>query len=471
MDQMKADLASLPAVLDVARQIAGNFWDESEKRPVAVVDVPPLDHHSLPETGNGAASAMALFQKDVLPHFSASIGPRYFGFVTGGTTPAALAGDWLASAVDQNPSSPGDSIASDLIDRTVKMLLDLFRLPEQDFDGALTTGATAANLLGMTTAREWCAAKAGVDVTADGMAALGPVQVFSACPHASLIKVLGIAGIGRNAWVPVGRVGDSEAMDPAALDAALGQSGNPHKIVVASAATVTANDFDDLEQIADICEKHGAWLHVDGAFGIFARCLPELAHLTKGIERADSITADGHKWLNVPYDCGIFFTRHTDLLERAYGVNAAYLKTEAEAPTYGHRGVENSQRLRALPVWMTLQAYGRKGIEDIVRANCAFAEQLGDWIEASGDFELLCPVKLNVVTFRARFEGADSDAKNAALLRSLNRSGKVFCTPGAMNGNGGIRAAISNWRTADGDLDITINALSEALAAVREMAP
>ena len=126
----------------------------------------------------------------------------------------------------------------------------------------------------MTTAREWCARKAGVDVTADGMAALGPVKIFSACPHASLIKVLGITGIGRNAWVPVGNLGNSEAMDPDSLDQILAASDDPHKIVVASAATVTANDFDDLVRISEICRKYDAWLHVDAAFGIFARCLP-----------------------------------------------------------------------------------------------------------------------------------------------------------------------------------------------------
>ncbi|RED49801.1 pyridoxal phosphate-dependent decarboxylase family protein [Aestuariispira insulae] len=466
MDQMKADLSSLPAVLDVARKIACDFWDESAKRPAAVVEVPSIDHWQLPETGPGAAAALGIFQKEILPHFSASVGPRYFGFVTGGATPAALAGDWLAGATDQNPASPGDSIAADLIDQTVKMLLDLFHLPQGAFDGALTTGATAANLLGLTTGREWCARNAGIDVTNDGMTALGPVQVFSACPHASLIKVLGISGIGRKAWVPVGRIGESEAMDPEALDAALAASDNPNKIVVASTGTVTANDFDDLEAIADICERNGAWLHVDAAFGIFARCLPEMAPLAKGLERADSITADGHKWLNVPYDCGIFFTRHIDLLERAHGVHAAYLKTEAEAPTYGHRGVENSQRLRALPAWMTLQAYGRKGVEDIVRVNCSFAAQLGAWIDASDAYELLCPVKLNVVTFRGRFTDSDQDRMNADLLRAINRDGRIFCTPGVMNGQSGIRAAISNWRTDDADLDIAITALSEVHATL-----
>ena len=183
--------------------------------------------------------------------------------------------------------------------------------------------------------------------------------------------------------------------------------------------------------------------------------------MVAGLELADSITADGHKWLNVPYDSGIFFTRHVDLLEAAHGVVAPYLKTQATAPTYMNRSVENSQRFRALPAWMTLQAYGREGVEDIVRRNCEFAESLGRWIGESPDFELLCPVQLNVVTFRGRYEEEVSTDRNAALLKALNADGRIFCTPGAMNGKDGIRAAISNWRTDDADLDVTIAALSE----------
>ena len=461
MEQMKADLASLPAIMDMAKQISQKFWEVSADKPVANLEEPSLAHHNLPQTAGGAAEAMALFQKDILPYLANSIGPRYFGFVTGGVTPAALAGDWLTTAIDQNPASPGDSIASTLIQRTIQLMLELFHLPVDEFDGALTSGATSANLLAMTTAREWCARKAGVDVTADGMAALGSVKIFSACPHASLIKVLGITGIGRNAWVPVGNLGNSEAMDPDSLDQILAASDDPHKIVVASAATVTANDFDDLLRISEICRKHDAWLHVDAAFGIFARCLPEKQHLAAGLELADSITADGHKWLNVPYDSGIFFTRHVNLLESAHGVVAPYLKTQATAPTYMNRSVENSQRFRALPAWMTLQAYGREGVEDIVRRNCEFAKSLGRWIEESADFELLCPVQLNVVTFRGRYGEEVSTDRNATLLKALNADGRIFCTPGAMNGKDGIRAAISNWRTDDADLDITIAALSE----------
>ncbi|WP_259782795.1 pyridoxal phosphate-dependent decarboxylase family protein [Aestuariispira ectoiniformans] len=437
-------------------------------RAAAVVPSPVLTKGPLPEEGVGLDGAMAQYQAEIEPYLSASAGSRYFGFVTGGVTPAALVGDWLASAVDQNPPNPGESIAPSVTDATIGQLLDLFDLPREQFDGCFTTGATAANFLSLIAAREWWADKLGVDVTGDGMAALPDLKIFSACPHSSMVKVMGLSGVGRNALVPVDQLPQSEAMDPEALDKALLESDASAKIVVASAGTVTATDFDDLNRIADICASHDAWLHVDGAFGLFARCLPEMAGRVAGIERADSITADFHKWLNVPYDCGLFLTRHVEALEKANAMDVAYLKIEGEAPTYMNRSLENSQRFRALPVWMTLQAYGRDGVRDVVRRNCSFAAKLADWIEQAEGFELLTPVKLNVVCFRALFDTDDQDAANKAFLQTLNEAGSIFCTPGALFGKAGVRAAISNWRTTEDDLPVTFKALEEAHAATAQ---
>ena len=354
--------------------------------------------------------------------------------------------------------------------RTLDFLKDLFDLPRAAFDGSFTTGATASNLLGLTTAREWCADAIGVNAAEAGMRGLPPIPVLSACPHASMIKVLSIAGFGRNALVPVGRLPGSEAMDPAALDAALGAQGDGPKIVVASAGTVTMTDFDDLNAVADICAKHGAWLHVDAAFGIFARCLPALAGLAAELERADSITGDCHKWLNVPYDSGFFFTRRGDLLERAQGLSAAYLATGAAEPAMMSRTVESSQRFRALPTWMTLIAYGREGVQDVVRANCAQAAALAAWVAAAPGFVLLCPARLNVVVLAvAEADGTPaSTARNGALLAALARGGRVFATPGSVGAHAGIRMCFSNWMTEDADLPIIFNALSTARLEIDE---
>ena len=409
---------------------------------------------------------MEAFAREVAPYLSGSIGPRYLGFVTGGVTPAALAGDWLAAAVDQNLGSSGDSIATRISLETLSWLLDLFELSENRFAGVFTTGATASNFLALLTALEWAGERVGVSPGQKGLHALPPVSVFSATPHASFIKIIGIAGVGRRAWRKVGTLPGREAMDPDDLDRLLGESGSGAKIVVASAGTVTTTDFDDLHRIADICAERDAWLHVDGAFGIFARCVGELAPLAAGLERAHSITGDAHKWLNVPYDCGFYFTQRMDLLERSCGVVAAYLDTGATEPAFMNRGVENSQRFRALPAWFTLKAYGREGVMATVESCCRHARTLGAWIERSEDYELLAPVRLNVVAFRGvPPQSADPATFNSELLSRLNAGGKVFMTPGAFGGKKGIRAAFSNWSTDDGDLETIIRALREARRA------
>ena len=465
MNAMREDYDRLEEVFAAASAGAAAFHRDLAERPVAADytdQIKPTE--ALPEKGDGALAALKRFKVEIAPGLSGSVGPRYLGLVTGGATPAALAGDWLAASVDQNLALPGDSIATAITLRTLDFLKDLFDLPREAFEGSFTTGATGSNLLGLTTAREWCAEKAGVSAAEVGMQGLPAIPVFSACPHASMIKVLSVTGFGRNALVPVARLPGSEAMDASALDAALGEQADGPKIVVASAGTVTMTDFDDLNAVADICARHDAWLHVDAAFGAFARCLPELAELAAGLERADSIAGDCHKWLNVPYDSGFFFTRRGDLLERAQGLSAAYLATGSAEPAMMSRTIESSQRFRALPAWMTLVAYGREGVEDVVRANCAQASKLAAWIEAEPGFTLLCPARLNVVVLSVTEEdGTPASAeRNGALLAALARGGTVFASPGAVGEHAGIRMCFSNWMTDDADLPIIFEAFTLA---------
>lgn len=427
-----------------------------------------LEPSLLNEEGDGLAETLENFGRDILPMMSASPGPRYLGFVTGGTNPAALAGDWLVSALDQNVASHGEGgIAPYVSEDALGMLLDLFELDRGVFGGTFTTGATASNLLSIAAAREFFAEKAGVIGAKEGHSALPPIRVFSACPHASFMKVMGISGVGRDALVPVVRLPGTEAMDPDDLDRLMTEAGEGvAKMVVASAATVTGNDFDDFSAIAGIARKHGAWLHVDAAFGLFARLSDRFRHLCEGIELADSITCDGHKWLNVPYDCAFFFTRRMDLLEKAFGVTAVYLSNNSGRPGAMSLGVENSQRFRALPVWFTLKAYGRAGVRAVVENNCSAASFLGRWLDEDDGYELLYPVKLNVVVFRGAFK-VDADQENIELLERLNASGKVFFTPGEWEGKRGIRAAFSNWMTGPDDLKIICDTLKSVRADMR----
>ncbi len=424
------------------------FESDLASRPVACVNDPHPPPEDLPESGIGVAASIDRFEAEVAPHLSASPGPKYWGFVTGGVTPAALAADWLTSAVDQNVALPGDSIASAVEARALDWLLQLFSLPDA-FSGVLTSGATSANLLGSLCARQYAGLRQSIDVARQGLHGVR-TAVFSATPHASMVKGLGFAGFGRDNITTIRCRAGSEAMDIADLRLAMQRSANPGKIVIASAGTVTGTDYDDFDAVADLCAAHGAWLHVDAAFGLFAVLDPEKKPWLRGVERADSLTADCHKWLNVPYDSGVFFTRHEEILLDVCGVSAPYLTVSSDTPAFMNRGIENSRRFRALPIWLSLLAYGREGVREWVQDNCRQAEAFAAWINAAGAYELLTPCRLNVVFFRP----TDADqATVARCLNDINSSGEVFMSPGLAKGRAGIRAAFSNWRTRTSDVE------------------
>ena len=468
---MRNDYEHLNEILAAARDIALDFHSGLRDRPVAspVTSMAPA---GLRDEGAGAAGALRRFSELVAPHLSASVGPRYLGYVTGGATPAALAGDWLAAAVDQNPPSPGDSIAPALTNRTIEMMADLFDLPfgEGGFDGSFTSGALGANVLGAVCFREWAGRRSDVDVTAHGVGALTDIEIFTASPHVTMLKALGLVGLGRQSFVRVQPVQGREAMNVDDLQRCLERSTASNRVVIASTGIVSTGDWEDVNAIADLCDRYDAWLHVDGAFGLYARCSPRFAAMAAGLERARSITTDCHKWLNVPYDCGLFLTRDLDLLEDAMRLTAPYLETDDPAPTYLNRGIESSQRFRALPVWMTLEAYGRSGVRAMIERSCDLAAALGQRLEALDGYELLAPVPLNIVLFRGWF-GSDehSNARQRALMQAINATGKVFLTPGKFGDKQGIRAAFSNWMTAEEDIDIIVDALVQARSALDKL--
>ncbi len=458
-----ADHAALPNLLAEAQAQAVAFLQALPARPAAA---PPIDlgAATLPESGVGAAAALRAFRERIAPYLSGSAGPRYLGLVTGGSTPAALAADWLVSAYDQNVSNAVGSAAAGVEAQALDMLRQLFDLPA-DFAGVLVTGGTMANFVGLAAGRQWAGEAMGVDVAEEGLAAAPDIAVFAATPHASAVKALAMLGLGRRSVRRVATLPGREAMDVDALRAALAAHGTP-AIVVASACTVNTADFDDVAAVAEIARAHNAWLHVDAAFGLFARVTPAKADLARGVELADSVAADGHKWLNVPYDCGFTFCRRLDVQERVFRVAAPYLSgLGGNAPDFLNRGPENSQRFRALPVWMTLMAYGREGYREIVERNCRVAASLGAWLEGSPLFELLAPVRLNVVCFRLSeraLGGQPHDAATARLVDRLHQDGRVFVTPTTYGGGPAVRAAVSNWSTTDTDLAIVCAALEAA---------
>jgi glutamate/tyrosine decarboxylase-like PLP-dependent enzyme len=441
----------LPVLLDTAAAIARQFLDGINDRPVqpgAVI----LPEARLPELGVGTQAVLEQLRDTVLPALTGSAGPRYLGFVTGGGTPAALAADWITSAVDNN-ASDASSVAAVTIERqAIAMLVDLLSLPEATA-GWFVSGATMANVVGLATGRQWLGEARGVDVSEDGASALPGLRILSATPHASAVKAAAVLGIGRRAVQQVATVSGTERIDVAALAAALHESDQP-TIIIANAGTVTTTAFDDLSAVGALAARHRAWLHVDGAFGLFATLLPSHAHQLTGLHLADSICGDAHKWLNVPYDSGFALTRHAEVQSRVFRNAASYFFAAGPIPDPFHFVPENSRRLRALPVWASLLAYGRSGVADIVAECCACASSLGAWITAHPELDLLAPVELNIVAFRlgdALMAGRDEATVTGAFLSAVAATGDVFLTPGAYGGRRGARAAFSNWRTTLGD--------------------
>ncbi|MDY7093204.1 MAG: pyridoxal-dependent decarboxylase [Acidobacteriota bacterium] len=458
---INSDRQDLPALLAKAQAEALRFLDGLDTHPVAH-DVPLIDPLGLPEVGVGADAALDILRERYGPWWSGSPGPRYFGFVTGGATPAALVGDWLASAYDQNLSDAGESGARQLALDALGMVRSLLGLPDT-FQGAFVTGATASSTVALAAARQWVGRERGTDVTTDGVHALGPVVVLSGTAHSSISKALSIVGLGRSALQAVPVLPEREAVDVSALGDALAEveaNGSGPAIVVANSGTVNTCDFDDLQAIASLRDQYRFWLHVDGAFGAVAAASPRYRALLDGLEGADSITVDAHKWLNVPYDCGVVLTQHLELQGAAFQSAGAYLPPEVAPDTFLHLTPENSQRLRALSVWMTLAAYGSDGYSRMVERCCDLAAQLGKRIESSDAFRLLAPVRLNGVCFT--LSGEPSTAAVGAFLTRLRESGAAFLTGTTYRGVPAARVSITNWRTEEADLEATWTAMLQA---------
>ncbi len=394
--------------------------------PDLETQIAALNEPSLPDTGQGLSATVSEFKSRIAPGLSNTAGPRAFPWVIGGVTPAALLGALYQIQFDPINMVSGASIGPKFENETINLLLDLFQLSRENFTGTLTTGATASNLSGLACARQWWGLQHDVNIAEIGMNNLPIMEVYAACPHASIDKALSILGCGRNNLIRVRCLPNREAIDLASLTHHLSQSSAKAKIVIASAGTVNTADFDSLREISALCRKHNAWLHVDAAFGLFAKCHPQFAALADGIELADSITTDAHKWLNVPYDCGIFFLKkaHKPHLVATFSSVADYMSQAADEPM--NKGIENSRSLRALSVWMTLKAYGHEGYSDLIARNCAFANAVAALIRESHDYELLAPVRLNIALFRAK--NITSSAENAQLIKHINATDKIFIT-------------------------------------------
>ena len=464
-------------VMDEARAISGEFWAGLSDRPVArqtsPEDLAGRFDEPLPEESSNPAATLSAWMERAEPGIVASVGPHFFGFVVGGVTPAALGGDWLATALDQSGGIwAGSPAAAETELAVLRWLKELFHLP-LEWPGVMTNGATTGNLIGLAAARQWAGQRLGYDAAVDGLFGQPRIPVIvSDATHASVIKALGTLGFGRSS---VERIpAPSGRLDLSALEFRIAKCAEP-VIVVATAGEVNTGQFDDLAAISEICAQHvpGAWLHVDAAFGLFAAASPRFAHRLNGLERADSVSSDAHKWLNVPYDSGFVFVRDEAALRAAFSASGPYLSGSAgwDADDFSP---EMSRRFRALPAWCALKAYGRTGYRHLVDRCVAHASLLASWVDATDGFALLNgdafrQAPFNVVCFRLEREGCTStelDDLNRCAVTTIQTDGRVFITGTKWNGVTALRAAFVNWSTCERDVELLQQVLAETRATL-----
>jgi glutamate/tyrosine decarboxylase-like PLP-dependent enzyme len=405
-------------VFERAAQYACTFRDRLADRPPRPV-LAPAQLHALfdgptPEAGIDATAAIDALNAAAEPGLTGSAGSRFFGWVIGASHPVGVAADMLTSAWGQNAGAYACSPAAAMAEKVAtRWLLDMLRLPPESSVG-LVTGATMASFVCLAAARSAVLARVGWDVESEGMAAAPRVRVLvGEDAHTTIFAALRYLGFGtRVDRVPTD---DHGRMDPAALGATL-VAGQGPAIVIAQAGQINTGAFDPMSAIARICRQQGAWLHVDGAFGLWACAVPEMSALTAGMDEADSWSTDGHKWLQLPYDSGFAIVRDAQAHRRAMSITASYLPTTAgEEYDPGQFVPELSRRARGFALWAQLRAFGRQGVADMVRQHCSFARRVAARLESEGGVNVLNTVHLNQVI--ANF-GTGTCAERNALTRA-----------------------------------------------------
>jgi glutamate/tyrosine decarboxylase-like PLP-dependent enzyme len=421
--------------------------DELRKRMGGPVPDEPTDPHEvigeLADVGSKTAVAIP--------------GGRYFGFVIGGSVPAALAADWLTSTWDQNAglvvAGAGAAVAEEVAGLWLAELLGLPRATSFAF----VTGTQMAHATALAAARNHVLHEAGWDVEAKGLTGAPTIRVFAGEKvHSTFPRALRLVGLGTGSMTKVA-ADDDGRMRPDALREALAGHDGP-AIVSAQAGEVNTGTFDPFDEIADAAEEAGAWLHVDGAFGLWAAASPRFAHLTKGAERADSWATDGHKWLNVPYDCGVMLCARPEAHRRAISVYADYLIHAGEGGPRDQMDwtPEFSRRARGFTVYAAIRQLGRSGIAELVERCCDHAARFAREIPATGA-AVLNEVVLNQVVFRY-----DTDERTAEIMRRVQESGEAWMSGSVWDGRQAIRLSVSNWQTSDDDIDRTLAAFRAA---------
>jgi len=391
----------------------------------------------------------------VSPATMAMAGPRFFGFVIGGSLPAALAANMLASAWDQNTGlynvTPGTAKLEQV---ALRWLLDALHLPAH-CAGAFVTGTTVAHITSLAAARHAVLAKAGWNVEADGLFGAPPITVVvSDEVHPTLLKALGVVGLGRNRVTRV----PTDAQGRMRLDAFPKLHGPA--IVCVQAGNVNTGACDPVAELCDLAQPSGAWVHVDGAFGLWARVAPSRAHLVAGVERADSWATDGHKWLNVPYDSGIAITRDGEALRKAMAVTAEYLPSETSNRNPADHTPELSRRARGVDIWAAMRSLGREGLAELIERNCRQARRFAEGLAAAG-VEVLADVALNQVLV-----SFGSPEQTHRVIAAIQAEGTCWAGATVWQGRTAMRISVCSWATTDADVERSLQAMIRAGRAV-----
>ena len=422
---------------------------------------------SLPEQGSSPVEVIDMLADTGRSGTVASQGPRFFGFVTGGSTPAAIAADWLVSTWDQNAQlfvmSPIAAVAEEIV---ADWLKELFGLPPA-WSVGFVTGAQMANFTALLTARHELLRGVGWDVERDGLYGAPPIEVVVGDEsHRTILTALRMLGLGAGRVQRVAADGQGR-MRPECLDEIVRHQSGPC-IVCTQIGNVNTGAADPIGEIAAIARERGAWLHVDGAFGLWAAVSRSRRHLTAGIEQADSIAADAHKWLNVPYDSGIVLTAHAGAHQRALLTPAHYIQTTAGERDPRAFTPDESRRARALPIYAALRTLGRGGAGEIVDRCCALAARMASLLARDARVRILNDVVLNQVLAQFRPPGG-GDESAAALTRTVIERVQAdgICWAGGTEWQGqtAMRVSISNWSTTPDDIDRSAAAILSALAA------
>ncbi|HWB17925.1 MAG TPA: pyridoxal-dependent decarboxylase [Vicinamibacterales bacterium] len=446
------DNAESRALLEDAARRACEYLGGLDERRVApdaaAIDVLGTLDRALPEGQSNDRDVLAELDRIVSPATLATAGPRFFGFVIGGVLPAALAANWLAGAWDQNAGLHAPTPGVSMLERVaLGWLVDLFDLPAGTGAG-FVTGATMANFTALAAARHAVLARAGWNVEADGLFGAPPITVLvGAEAHPTLFKSLGLLGLGRSrvVRVPVDGQGRMRA------DAVPPIEGPT--ILCLQAGNVNTGACDSFDAIVPAARDAGAWVHVDGAFGLWAKAAASRRALVAGVERADSWATDAHKWLNVPYDSGLAFVREPDALRAAMAITAEYLPSGDGVRNPSDFTPELSRRARGVEVWAALRTLGRAGIAEIVDRNCGQARRFAERLSAAG-FAILNDVALNQVLV-----SFGDDTRTRDVIERVQADGTCWCGVTVWQGRTAMRISVSSWATTDEDVERSADAM------------